>query len=437
MWTTRRSTLSHQRGQNDHRSPYERDKTRVIHNPAFRRLQCKTQILGTKDGDFHRTRLTHSLEVASIGVSLVRNLQRSQQNSEYLELLPTDDLITVICLLHDIGHPPFGHGGEIALNFAMRDNGGFESNGQTLRLLTKTESSYGPYGLDLTRRSLLGILKYPAVWNKVMQTDKPPMVSNKPIRVNDWRPPKAYFESEETEVSWLLDPLSMNDKALFQSLSIKPSKTSHGHTAYQSLDCAIMNIADDIAYGVHDLEDAIHLKLIERDQLDAAEFHAILNNTELPLKDQLVAQLFHHDLNQRKEAIGELVNYLITSTYLTIANESFQTPLLKYKVVLKQEADLLLQWLVNCIYNFVIDSQAARTFEFGGQTVVLHLFDALSSNPLSLLDNQHRQLYQKANNEAEAYRVICDYIANMTDENAYRAYEKLFGINTRALLERS
>lgn len=435
MWTKRRSTSSHQRGQNDHRSPYERDKTRVIHNPAFRRLQRKTQILGTKEGDFHRTRLTHSLEVASIGVSLVRNLQRSQHNKELLELLPPDDLITVICLLHDIGHPPFGHGGEIALNFAMRDNGGFESNGQTLRLLTKTESSYGPYGLDLTRRSLLGILKYPAKWSSVIREELPLTMGNRPIRVNDWRPPKAYFQSESAEVAWLLDPLPVNDKDLFQSLSVRPSKNSHGHAAYHSFDCSIMNIADDIAYGVHDLEDAIHLKLIDKEQLDTAEFRAILNNTELPSKSQLVAQLFNHDLNQRKEAIGELVNYLITSTYLTVANESFQTPLLKYKVVLKQEADLLLQWLVNCVYNFVIDSQAARTFEFGGQTVVLHLFDALSSNPSSLLDNQHRQLYQKANNEADAYRVICDYIANMTDENAYRAYEKLFGLNTRALLE--
>ncbi|OGV26418.1 MAG: dGTPase [Legionellales bacterium RIFCSPHIGHO2_12_FULL_37_14] len=436
MWTQRRSSSSHKRGRNDHRSPYERDKTRIIHNPAFRRLQRKTQILGTKEGDFHRTRLTHSLEVASIGVSLVRNLQRNHKNDELLALFPCDDLITVICLLHDMGHPPFGHGGEVALNYAMRNHGGFESNGQTLRLLTKTESSYGPYGLDLTRRSLLGILKYPAVWDKVIRTKPPEHIHNKPIRVNDWLPPKAYFKTEEQEVAWILDPLSLNDKKLFQSLNVKPTTKSHGHTAYQSLDCSIMNIADDIAYGVHDLEDAIHLKLIEKEQFATQKLKNLLSCTDLPHKDELVTQLFHSELHQRKEAIGELVNYFITSTYLTLAHEDFENSLLKYKMVLKQEAADLLEWLVNSVYQLVIDSQASRTFEFGGQTIVLHLFDALSSNPTSLLDIPHRNLYQRATTENAAYRIISDYIAHMTDEYAYRTYEKLFGLNTRVLFER-
>lgn len=154
MWTHRRSGQTNQRGSHDHRDPYERDRTRVIHCPAFRRLQRKTQILGTDEGDFHRTRLTHSLEVDSIGRSIVRNLRINQeQHAALAGLLPNDDLISVICLLHDIGHPPFGHGGEVALNYMMRDYGGFEGNGQTLRLLTKVESSYGAYGLDLTRRA--------------------------------------------------------------------------------------------------------------------------------------------------------------------------------------------------------------------------------------------------------------------------------------------
>ena len=125
--------------------------------------------------------------MASIGVSLVRSLQRNHLDASFLDIMPTDDLITVICLLHDIGHPPFGHGGEVALNYTMRAHGGFEGNGQTLRLLTKIESSYGPYGLDLTRRSLLGILKYPASWNSVIAIKRPePQTSlHKTIRIND------------------------------------------------------------------------------------------------------------------------------------------------------------------------------------------------------------------------------------------------------------
>ena len=143
MWTHRRSGQTNQRGTMDHRDPYERDRTRVIHSPAFRRLQRKTQILGTDEGDFHRTRLTHSLEVASIGSSIVRNLRLNPTPAVLANLLPQDDLINVICLLHDIGHPPFGHGGEVALNYMMRHHGGFEGNGQTLRLLTKIETQLG------------------------------------------------------------------------------------------------------------------------------------------------------------------------------------------------------------------------------------------------------------------------------------------------------
>lgn len=194
MLTQRRSGLNNQRGTLDHRDPYERDRTRVIHCPAFRRLQRKTQILGTDEGDFHRTRLTHSLEVDSIGRSIARNLKNNPEYAPIISgLLPNDDLISVICLLHDIGHPPFGHGGEVALNYMMRDYGGFEGNAQTLRLLTKVENSYGSFGLDLTRRALLGILKYPVPRSKVAAKKQPPIHESihKTIKVNEWLPPKA------------------------------------------------------------------------------------------------------------------------------------------------------------------------------------------------------------------------------------------------------
>jgi len=208
MWTNRRSGQTHQRGSQDHRDPYERDRTRVIHCPAFRRLQRKTQILGTDEGDFHRTRLTHSLEVASIGSSIVRSLMINHKNNGLVSIFPNDDLISVICLLHDIGHPPFGHGGEVALNYMMRDQGGFEGNAQTLRLLTKVEESYGAYGLDLTRRALLGILKYPVPWSRVVATQLPCVddIRSRTIRINDWLPPKAYFDEEQAEVDWLAYP---------------------------------------------------------------------------------------------------------------------------------------------------------------------------------------------------------------------------------------
>lgn len=440
MWTHRRSGQTNQRGSQDHRDPYERDRTRVIHCPAFRRLQRKTQILGTDEGDFHRTRLTHSLEVDSIGRSIVRNLITNQNQPSVLSnLLPNDDLISVICLLHDIGHPPFGHGGEVALNYMMRDYGGFEGNGQTLRLLTKVETSYGGFGLDLTRRALLGILKYPVKRSDVVARKLPPIHDSihKTIKINDWLPPKAYFDCEQTEIDWLLSPLSETDRTLFQSLSKQPQDTKSGKSAYHSFDCSIMDTADDIAYGVHDLEDAIHLKLIDASHFDTPEFRNLLSNTALTKhQDRLINSLFSDELYLRKQTIGEMVNYFITSTQIVTTNDQFENNLLKYNIALMPEAAALLHYLMQCIYHNVIDSQEARTFEYGGQTVVLRLFDAISSNPASLLDNNNRELFKKAENETQAYRVVCDYLANMTDEYAYRMHERLFGFNTRTIFER-
>lgn len=434
MWTHRRSGHVNQRGQNDHRNAYERDRTRVIHCPAFRRLQRKTQILGTNEGDFHRTRLTHSLEVASIGLSIIRNLSMNQKQSALAGLLPNDDLINVICLLHDIGHPPFGHGGETALNYMMRHHGGFEGNGQTLRLLTKLENSYGAFGLDLTRRALLGILKYPVKQSVVIAPQLPQQ--SDALRINDWLPPKAYFDCEQSEIDWLFSSFSAEDITLFQSLHTLAKGNQHGKSAYYSFDCSIMTIADDIAYGVHDLEDAIHLRLITRSQLDNSEFHDLLSQTKL--KEQmpaLIDNLFSNELNQRKQAIGEMVNYFITATDIVIINEQFSNVLLKHNVVLIDEASNLLKFLIACVFKNVINSQNARTFEYGGQTVITRLFDAIASNPEHLLDSHSRELYRQADNKTDAVRVICDYITNMTDDNAYRMYQRLSGFNTRSIFD--
>jgi dGTPase len=439
MLTHRRSGQTPQRSSQDHRDPYERDRTRVIHCPAFRRLQRKTQILGTDEGDFHRTRLTHSLEVDSIGRSIVRNIRIQNSNQTLVSLLPNDDLISVICLLHDIGHPPFGHGGEVALNYMMRDYGGFEGNAQTLRLLTKVENSYGPFGLDLTRRALLGVLKYPIPHSAVAALQQPPIHESihKTIKINNWLPPKAYFDCEQDEVDWLLSPFSTADKKLFQTLAKEPEKTSVGRAAFHDFDCSIMNTADDIAYGVHDLEDAIHLRLINPSHLDTLQFRTLLNNTALAQNsDRIIDTLFSTEIDTRKQTIGEIVNYFITSTQIITTHEAFEHHLFKYNLALVPEADALLHYLKQCIYDNVIDSQEARTFEYGGQTVVLRLFDAISSNPASLLDNKNRVLYKQAKDESSAYRVVCDYLANMTDEYAYRMHERLFGFNTRTIFER-
>lgn len=431
MWIQRRSGQSHHR-LHDHRDPYERDLTRIIHSPAFRRLQRKTQIHSTKTGDFHRTRLTHSLEVASIARGIVRNLYANTTLTVIKDCLPSDDLISAIALLHDIGHPPFGHGGEAALHYAMHKHGGFESNAQTLHLVTKTETSYGAYGLDLTRRTLLGILKYPAPLERLYIASSPHIESYAPDEqkkdqtdrlstrgINNWIPPKGYYTEDNAEVAWILAPFTSQDCSLFQKVITKPNAL-YGQTVYKSFDCSIMDLADDIAYGIHDLEDAIHLQLITRDMLDTQEFKCILRHANF--SHVLLENLFSNNSVKTKTAIGDLVHYCITQALPVQANPSFESPILQYHIILPDEAKALISHLKQFIHIYVIDSKKARHAEYLGQTILLSLFDMFQQHP-EHLNEEYQQRYKQAQDIHEAMRVICDYIANMSDEQATRIYE--------------
>ncbi|WP_082658237.1 dGTP triphosphohydrolase [Paracoccus sp. MKU1] len=225
----------------DKRSPFQRDRARIMHSAAFRRLQGKTQVMGTGEGDFHRTRLTHSIEVSQIGYGLLEALQFKKAifHKDAQDWLPARDLIEAACLAHDLGHPPFGHKGEQALHKAMLRHGGFEGNGQTLRILTKLEK-YKARGKGLypTRRLVLAVLKYPR--------------SMKSFNLADYvkKPPKSFHEDEESVVEWALEGFSVADqKQLITS--------ADGKGAHHSLDCSILELADDIAYGIHDIEDIV------------------------------------------------------------------------------------------------------------------------------------------------------------------------------------
>ncbi|MGL4209469.1 MAG: dGTP triphosphohydrolase [Candidatus Adiutrix sp.] len=159
----------------DHRNNDQRSYSRLIHSAAFRRLQNKTQIFGLGENDFYRTRLTHTLEVMQIAGGIVAHMKSRQKTVVGWEFLPQDELIKSVCLAHDLGHPPFGHSGEVALNYAMRVMAksyesdedikakyGFEANGQTLRIIARLEKYKKDYGLNPSRRLVLGVLKYPA-----------------------------------------------------------------------------------------------------------------------------------------------------------------------------------------------------------------------------------------------------------------------------------
>lgn len=249
VWLKRRSAWGQQN--DDARDGFDVDYGRVVHSGSFRRLQGKTQILNLGDSDFYRTRLTHSLEVAQIAGGLKRQLAKNYPDHKAVRYLPPLSLIQTSGFCHDLGHPPFGHGGEVALNYCMRNAGGFEGNGQTLRILSRLENFSQKHGADLTRRSLLAILKYPVLFSKVSNADITPKMDDMATSIrtldrSSCKPPKCFFDAESDVVEWILNPMSPNDRTQFQEFDGAPGK--HEKARHKSFDCSIMDQSDDIAY---------------------------------------------------------------------------------------------------------------------------------------------------------------------------------------------
>lgn len=419
----RRSTANLDR-RNDHRTCSERDLARLIHSATFRRLQAKTQVLGIGEGDFHRTRLTHSMEVAQIGKGIARNIPtRCKLLSVSENVLPDSDLMFCIGLAHDLGHPPFGHGGEVALNFCMREHGGFEGNGQTLRILSKIEAHTPNYGLDLSRRTLLGILKYPVSYGKLCRTEKISADNHSIIKASDWKPPKCYHNEENDVVEWILRPLSINDRNNFTNHEI-PTKYKHGKPTEKALDTSIMELADDIAYGVHDLEDGIALHLITREMWTNVEKNLDKEWMKENEIQNIAPELFG-DSSQRKRAIGALVHAFMTNANL-IEKSNYESQLLLNNVGLSGNAKSALKLLTSLVFDNVIKIPEVQTLEFRGQQIVIQLFNAIASDPERFLKKTFQETWKNADSETEKLRVICDFISGMTDEYATRMYERLF-----------
>lgn len=219
-------------------TPFSKDYARIIHSPAFRRLQGKSQLIPAGESEFFRTRLTHSLEVADIAVRIASRINDTHPYFKKNQL--NLDLINCACILHDIGHPPFGHCGEEALAKLMVNHGGFEGNAQTLRIITCLENRLGedvpvqtaydsPAGLDLTVRTIASVIKY----DKICAPSKDDFVS------------KGYYKDEHELV-----------------LQIKSKLGIPQGRALETIESQIMDLADDIAYSAYDLEDTIDRKSV-------------------------------------------------------------------------------------------------------------------------------------------------------------------------------
>ena len=424
-WQERRSAWV--KKSNDARSEWDIDYGRVVHSASFRRLQGKTQILNLGDSDFYRTRLTHSIEVAQIATSLTRQLGHDEPEHPARQHLPEFSLIQAVGSTHDLGHPPFGHGGEIALNYCMRNDGGFEGNGQTLRILSRLEKFSPECGSNLTRRTLLGTLKYPVAFGDARGDGVEPSLveGTTTVKLLDRtrsKPPKCYMDTERDVVDWILKPLDKDDRREFAS--VLQEKGKHGVPKHKSFDCSIMDLSDDISFGVHDLEDVIALGLLGADEFRTgvadflcAEYLRHCNQTY----DEFVLMLFG-DGGNRKRAINRLVGYFILHCRLE-TREELQDPLIRFRGNMREEGRAFLNALTHLVRDRVIFSAEVQHLEFKGQQMVIAVFEALKSEPNSFLPRDARDAYSRSDG---AVRVICDHVAGMTDAFLLRTYERLY-----------
>lgn len=439
VWYERQEPIKRQ--DDDARSDSDIDYARIIHSASFRRLQSKTQILNLGDSDFYRTRLTHSLEVAQIAGGLIKQLKMLLPDHPATADLPDHSLIQTIGSAHDIGHPPFGHGGEVALNYCMRvdqtpEKAGFEGNGQTLRILSKLEAFSKSSGANLTRRSLLGVLKYPVAYSTAANPALVPKLQDGPstlriIDTNASKPPKCYLDCEGSVVSWVLEPLSTDEREAFQA--VEKSGDKHGSTLHKSLDCSIMDLADDISYGVHDLEDAIAMRLLTRQSFEDTVTREVCSGfLEFLTKryarkmtnnayDQMLEALFGES-EKRKLYINMLVPYFMTELAYE-DHEQFSLPLIRYRLTINEDRKQLLKALKKVVFNHVIKSPRVQQLEFKGQGMVVAVFEALQSDPKRLLPEDAFKRYDAAQGDL---RVICDFVAGMTDGYLLKTYERLF-----------
>ncbi|MGI4848428.1 MAG: deoxyguanosinetriphosphate triphosphohydrolase [Janthinobacterium lividum] len=351
------------------RSEFQRDRDRIIHCTAFRRLEYKTQVFVNHEGDLFRTRLTHSLEVAQISRSIARSLQLNE------------DLVEAISLAHDLGHTPFGHAGQDALNDCMKGYGGFEHNLQSLRVVDKLEERYGAFdGLNLMFETREGILKHCSITN----ARKLGAVGQRFI-----------------------------DRKL------------------PTLEAQLANLADEIAYNNHDIDDGLRSGLITTAQLGEVDFHARHRRE--------VEQLFPGISGKRatNETVRRMINALIVDLIDTsrerikaaapasVDDVRNAPALIAFSDRMRRDATQLKRFLHEKLYHhYLVNRMTSKA-----RRIVTELFDAFMAEP-ALLPPAYLVADQQGSDVAmRQARRIADYIAGMTDRYAMREHKRMFMID--------
>ncbi len=349
------------------RSEFQRDRDRIVHSTAFRRLVYKTQVFLNHEGDLFRTRLTHSLEVAQLGRSIARSLRLNE------------DLVEAIALAHDLGHTPFGHAGQDALHECMSDSGGFEHNLQSLRVVDRLEQRYAAFdGLNLSFETREGILKRCS------------------------RAHAAHMES--------LEPGGVAQRFL---AGTQPS-----------LEAQLCNLADEIAYNAHDIDDGVRSGLLTLEELSAVPlFRRFLDETlqQHPGLDQrpgrrLLYETIRRMLSQQVYDVIDATAAALRHARPACAQEARQAgPLVRFSEEMRTASTQMKRFLFRALYRH---PQVTETTGRARQ-VVRELFSAYVEQPMELPADYRAAAYRR--------RAICDYIAGMTDRFAIREHARLTG----------
>ena len=352
-----------------HRSEFQRDRDRIVHSTAFRRLVYKTQVFLNHEGDLFRTRLTHSLEVAQLGRSIARPLGLCE------------DLVEAIALAHDLGHTPFGHAGQDALNECMAGHGGFEHNLQSLRVVDRLEERYPQFdGLNLTFETREGILKHCSRANaQALEAREPGGVG------------RRFLERTQP-----------------------------------SLEAQLCNLADEIAYNAHDIDDGVRSGLLTLELLE-----------QVPLfDDHRRAALSAHPGLAGRRLLYETIRLMLSAQVHDVIDATARAlreaapadadavrhapPLVQFREAMRELSAVLKQFLLRNLYRHPQVMQMTAH----ARRVVLELFDAYRSQPAEMPAAYAQQ--------ADQARAIADYIAGMTDRFAGREHERLTGLKLLA-----
>lgn len=341
----------------EYRTAFQRDRDRILHTTAFRRLEYKTQVFINYEGDYFRTRLTHTLEVAQIGRTLARALGANE------------DLVETICLAHDLGHSPFGHSGEVALNRLMKDAGGFDHNKQSLRIVTDLEQRYPEFpGLNLTWEAREGIVKHESEYD-----------------ISDAR-------------------------------DFDPSLRGN-------LETQICNVADELAYTTHDLDDGLRSGLIFTQMLEGIALWEILRET-FNWRGPNLDDMERHRMI--RHLVGLLVTDIIHATDGRLKESKAKSPLeiqkLKQNVIgYSEDMQRRNRELKDFLYNNLYRHFRVVRMQVKAERIITSLFNAYREEA-SILPSSFQKLAAVRGLE----RTICDYIAGMTDRFAVEEHSRLF-----------